>query len=45
MNVFKELLENCLDSGASKIQIEYHNFGFDRILFVDNGKGISLEDL
>ena len=34
-----------MDSRPDKIQIEYHNYGIDKIVVIDNGKGISLEDL
>ena len=34
-----------MDSEPDKIQIEYHNFGIDKIVVIDNGKGISLNNL
>lgn len=45
VSVFKELIENSIDSEAGKIQIEFSNFGLDKIVFIDDGKGISFEDL
>lgn len=43
-SVLKELVENSLDSGASRIDVEYHRGG-DRFLSVtDNGCGMDRED-
>lgn len=45
MNVVKELVENSIDAGASKITIEIKNGGKKLIKIIDNGKGIPAEDL
>lgn len=44
-SVVKELVENCLDAGASKIEIEIEKGGHKRILVRDNGRGISKSEL
>lgn len=44
-SVVKELVENALDAGASKIEIEVDKGGHKRILIRDNGKGIEKEQL
>lgn len=41
----KELLENSIDAQATTIDIEAHNAGLDRIAVIDNGIGMSEEDL
>jgi len=43
--LLKELLENSVDAGSSKIEIEIKNNGLDLIQIKDNGKGIPFEDL
>lgn len=43
--VVKELVENALDSGANRINIHLINGGIDRIQVMDNGCGMSPEDL
>ena len=40
----KELIENALDAGASRIEIEIDGGGVDRILVRDDGSGMSAED-
>jgi DNA mismatch repair protein MutL len=40
----KELIENALDAGASKIDIEVEQGGIGRILVRDDGGGMSAED-
>ena len=44
-SVVKELLENCLDAGATRIDIEVENGGAELIRVVDNGGGIHADDL
>lgn len=43
--VVKELVENCLDASATKISIELEDGGKKLIRVVDNGCGITKEDL
>lgn len=44
-SVVKELLENSLDAGASRIEIEVEQGGTKRILVRDNGFGVNRDDL
>lgn len=44
-SVVKELVENSLDAGATKIRIEIEGGGIDKILVADNGCGMSKDDL
>ena len=43
-SVIKELLENSLDAGATKITVELEESGKKRIKIIDNGEGMSPED-
>ncbi len=43
-SIVKELLENSLDAGATKIEIEFRNGGRSLIKIEDNGSGMSRED-
>lgn len=44
-SVLKELIENCMDAGADKIDVVIENAGFSLIKIVDNGIGMGQEDL
>ena len=44
-SVVKELLENSLDAGASKVEIDIEGGGARRIRITDNGHGIAAEQL
>ena len=44
-SVVKELVENSIDAGASKIDIEVQNGGIKKIRIIDNGSGIQEDDL
>lgn len=44
-SVIKELVENSLDAGASHIQVEVESGGMKLIRIIDNGCGISRQDL
>ncbi len=44
-SVVKELLENSVDAGASRIDVEIEQGGAELIRVVDNGGGIVAEDL
>lgn len=45
VSVVKELLENAIDAGASEIIAELLDGGLRQILIIDNGCGMSKEDL
>ncbi len=44
-SVVKELVENSIDAGSSRIIIEVENGGKDKIRVLDNGCGINKEEL
>lgn len=44
-SVAKELIENSLDAGSTRIEIAIERGGTDRIQIADDGEGMSLEDL
>lgn len=44
-SIVKELIDNAIDAGASKINIEIKQGGIDSIIVKDNGKGIEFEDI
>ncbi len=45
VNVVKEVVENSIDAGASKIVIEIKKGGKQLIKIIDNGKGIQKDDM
>lgn len=45
VSVIKELVENSIDAGSTRIQITLLEGGTKRIIVLDNGWGISSEDL
>src|SRR5436305_9016133 len=44
-SVVKELLENAIDAGSTRIDVDVEQGGTDLIRVVDNGGGITAEDL
>ncbi len=44
-SVVKELVENSIDAGATKIKIEIKEGGIKEIVITDNGSGIDKDDL
>lgn len=44
-SVAKELIENALDAGATKIVVSVKNAGFDELIVSDNGWGMDEEDV
>lgn len=44
-SVVKELVENSIDAGSTKVNIEVKNGGISYIRITDNGKGISPDDM
>ena len=44
-SVVKEMVENSIDAGATKITVEIKNGGISYIRITDNGKGIAQDDL
>lgn len=44
-SVVKELVENSIDAGATKIDVEVKSGGIKQIRIIDNGSGIAKDDL
>ena len=44
-SVIKELVENAIDAGATSIAVVIHQAGKSLMHIIDNGKGMSPEDL
>ncbi|MCQ2564837.1 MAG: DNA mismatch repair endonuclease MutL, partial [Clostridia bacterium] len=44
-SIVKELIDNSLDAGATKITISIKNGGTNQIIVKDNGKGIEKDDI
>jgi len=44
-SVVKELIENSIDAGATRIEVEIADSGMKKILVRDNGSGMSREDV
>ncbi len=44
-SIVKELVENSIDAGASKIVVEIENGGIKSIIITDNGCGIEKDDM
>lgn len=45
VNVVKELVENAVDAGATRVSVSISRGGVDVIEVIDNGRGIAPEDL
>lgn len=44
-NLLKEILENAIDAGATRLELTLRNNGLDLISLKDNGHGMRFEDL
>lgn len=44
-SLIKEILENAIDAGATKLELQIKNNGLDLISLKDNGHGMSFNDL
>jgi DNA mismatch repair protein MutL len=44
-SIIKELIENSIDAGATRITVEIENGGISRIAITDNGHGMDKDDL
>lgn len=43
--IVRELMDNAIDSGADSITVEIYGGGIDKIRVIDNGSGMSREDM
>ena len=43
--IVRELMDNAVDSGANSITVEVNGGGVEKIRIVDNGSGMTKEDL
>src|ERR1700754_3876138 len=44
-SAIKELVDNAIDAGATRIEVEAHGGGLNRILVADDGCGLSADEL
>ena len=44
-SVVKELVENAIDAGSTKIKVEIEEAGLQKIVITDNGNGIAFDDV
>jgi len=44
-SIVRELMDNAIDAGATRLDLSLEGGGIDRIRLVDNGSGMSREDL
>ncbi|MEI6171325.1 MAG: ATP-binding protein, partial [bacterium] len=45
VSVVKELVENAIDAGSTRIEIEIRDGGLSEIVVRDDGSGMTVEDL
>lgn len=45
MNAIKELIENAIDANATQITLYIEKNGLEKIILIDNGHGMQIEDL
>lgn len=44
-SVIKELVENAIDAGSTKIKVEIEEAGLQKMIITDNGSGIAADDV